>query len=200
MLERFTSTARAVVTDARDEARDLRHPQIGTEHFLLALLNEETGGAYAVLHAAGVEKEAVREEIKKLVVRPTPLLTDADAEALKTIGIDLEAVLANIERSLGPDAWVPVIPPDRERRGLLRRRQQERTVPRRSRFGPRAKKVLELSVREAIRLHADKIGTEHLLLGVIREGEGLAARILVDAGVDLTQLREATLDQLRKAA
>jgi ATP-dependent Clp protease ATP-binding subunit ClpA len=198
MLERFTKTARAVVTDARDEAQALHHPQIGTEHYLLALLSEEGGGAYALLSAAGLEKDVVLEQIKRQVVTPKPLLSEGDAEALKTIGIDLNAVLANIERSLGPDAWVPTVLP--ERRGLLRRRKQVQTDSRRARFGPRAKKVLELSLRESLRLQSNSIGTEHLLLGLIREGSGLGAKILVDSGVNLEELREATLDRLRKAA
>ena len=199
MFERFTKPARAVVGSAESEARRLRQPQIGTEHFLLALLDEDSGGAYTVLHTAGLDREQVRTEVERLVGRSARVLTDADAEALKSIGIDLDAVLASVERSLGPDAWVPVVGPP-ERRGLLRRRPGERTTPRRSRFGPRAKKVLELSVREAIRLHSDSIGSEHILLGLLREGEGLAAKILVDAGLTIEDLRQATLDELGRAA
>jgi ATP-dependent Clp protease ATP-binding subunit ClpC len=68
-------------------------------------------------------------------------------------------------------------------------------------FSPRAKKVMELGLREAIRLHQDRIGTEHLLLGLIREGEGVAAQVLVkDLGVDLGALQETVLEQLRDPA
>jgi len=60
-------------------------------------------------------------------------------------------------------------------------------------FTPRAKKVLELSLREAIRLKHKSIASEHILLGLIREGEGLAMKIMVEAGVDLEGVRrEAT--------
>ena len=58
-------------------------------------------------------------------------------------------------------------------------------------FTPRAKKVLELSLREALQLGTDYIGTEHLLLGLLREGEGVAAQILVKLGKNLTTVREA---------
>ena len=201
MFERFTKPARAVVGSAESEARRLRQAQIGTEHFLLALLDQDAGGAYTVLHDAGLEQAEVRAAIERSVGKPARLLTDDDAEALKTIGIDLDAVLASVERSLGPDVWSPpVADPEPERRGLLRRRQDGQTAPRRSRFGPRAKKVLELSVREAIRLHSDAIGSEHILLGLLREGDGLAAKILVDAGLTIEDLRRATLDQLGRAA
>jgi ATP-dependent Clp protease ATP-binding subunit ClpA len=63
-------------------------------------------------------------------------------------------------------------------------------------FTPRAKKVLELGLREALRLGHDYIGTEHLLLGLIREGEGLGTKILVQAGVELEALRRRVLDSV----
>jgi ATP-dependent Clp protease ATP-binding subunit ClpC len=61
-------------------------------------------------------------------------------------------------------------------------------------FTPSAKKVLELGLREALSLHHDYIGTEHLLLGLIREREGLGARLLTQADVDLLSLRMRVLD------
>jgi ATP-dependent Clp protease ATP-binding subunit ClpC len=68
-------------------------------------------------------------------------------------------------------------------------------------FTPRAKKVLELAVRESIRLHADRVGTEHLLLAVVREGEGAAAQILVQRlGLELPQVRQTVLDVIKETA
>jgi ATP-dependent Clp protease ATP-binding subunit ClpC len=63
-------------------------------------------------------------------------------------------------------------------------------------FTGRAKKVLELSLREALQLRHNYIGTEHILLGLIREGEGLAAQALADAGVDLADVRQRVFDRL----
>jgi ATP-dependent Clp protease ATP-binding subunit ClpA len=63
-------------------------------------------------------------------------------------------------------------------------------------FTPRAKKVLELSLREALQLGHNYIGTEHMLLGLIREGEGVAAQVLVSLGADLARVREAVLNLL----
>jgi ATP-dependent Clp protease ATP-binding subunit ClpC len=63
-------------------------------------------------------------------------------------------------------------------------------------FTPRAKKVLELSLREARSLDHNYIGTEHILLGLVRENEGVAARILLDFGVDADTVRNATIDLL----
>src|SRR5665213_2572680 len=67
-------------------------------------------------------------------------------------------------------------------------------------FTPSAKKVLELALREALTLHHDYIGTEHLLLGLIREREGLGARLLTESGVDLLSLRMRVLDLVPPAA
>jgi ATP-dependent Clp protease ATP-binding subunit ClpA len=202
MFERFTDRARAVVVRARSEAQELRHPLIGTEHLLLALLAEEGGLGYAVLHEAGLDGARVRAEVQRLVGTPPQVLGEEDAAALRTIGIDLDAVLARIEESFGPDALDPPRPP-RPGRWLLGRGRPRRDGglgPRGARFGPRARKVLELSLREALRLKHKYIGTEHILLGLIREGDGLAAKIITESGVDLADLRRATEDKLRHAA
>jgi ATP-dependent Clp protease ATP-binding subunit ClpA len=200
VFERFTQAAREVVIGAQEQARQLKHPFVGTEHLLLALLDPAAGVPAAVLREAGVDVIAVRQAIQRLVPSPRPALTDEDAEALRTIGIDLQAVLARLEDTLGAEVLTAGAPAPR-RRGFLRRRglggrQPGGRVP----FTGRAKKVLELSLREAIALKHDYIGSEHILLGLIREGEGLAARVLVDAGVDLSALRRATLRSLDDAA
>ena len=200
MFERFTQAAREVVLGAQEQARQLKHPYIGTEHLLLALLDPAAGAPAAVLRDAGVDATAVRQAIQQLVPPPRPALTDEDAEALRTIGIDLQAVLARLEDTLGAEVLAAGASAPR-RRGFLRRRGLSgRPVGGRVPFTGRAKKVLELSLREAIALKHDYIGSEHILLGLIREGEGLAARVLADAGVDLSALRRATLRSLDDAA
>jgi ATP-dependent Clp protease ATP-binding subunit ClpC len=68
--------------------------------------------------------------------------------------------------------------------------------PKKIPFTPRAKKVLELALREALQLHHNYIGTEHILLGLIQEGEGVAAQILAEHAADLTAVRQAVLDVL----
>jgi ATP-dependent Clp protease ATP-binding subunit ClpA len=193
MFERFTTAARQTVVRAKKEADDLGAGLIGTQHLLLALTSPDAGVAYQVLHAAGLDERRVRAETVRLVGTPTRVLGEEDAAALRTIGIDLDSVLARIEESFGPDATrvPPATPPGEQ----LRRRSR-----RASRFTPRARKTVELALREAIRLHERHLGTEHLLLGLIREGEGLAARILVDNGIALDDLRGAVLARLDRAA
>ncbi|WP_238453619.1 Clp protease N-terminal domain-containing protein [Micromonospora sp. ATA51] len=119
-------------------------------------------------------------------------LGDADAAALREIGIDLAAIVARIEESFGPDALREAVPAPRRRWG----RRRYAGGP----FSPRSKKVLELSLREAIRLRHHHIGTEHILLGLLREGQGLAALVLTEAGVDLDDLRRRVETALRTAA
>ncbi len=190
MFERFTEDARQVVIRAQQEALELRHPLIGTEHLLLALA-EGSGPAADLLSEAGVEPAAVRADLLRRVGSAPPLIEAEDAEALRSVGIDVDAVLARIQESFGPEA---LLPPKPAKRGWFGRS----TV--RGRFGPRSKKVLELSLREALRTKSGEIGSTHILLGLLREGEGLAARILADSGVDLEQLRERAESRLRPAA
>jgi hypothetical protein len=94
------------------------------------------------------------------------------ATALDSLGVSLENVRQRVEEIIGTGA----VPPSGH-------------VP----FTPRAKKVLELALREALQLGHNFIGTEHLLLGLIREGEGVAAQVLVDLGADLGRARDAVL-------
>jgi ATP-dependent Clp protease ATP-binding subunit ClpA len=195
MFERFTDQARHVVKRSRAEAEGLHHRYIGTEHLLLGMLDQDSGLAYTVLTEAGVTREQVRAAVEAYIGEGR--LGDADAEALLAIGIDLPAVRAKIEELFGPGA---LDPPDPEpKRGLLRRRRPPSSHERLP-FAPRSKKVLELSLREALRLHHNHIGSEHILLGLLREGEGLAAKILTDAGLSIEDLRARTIAALDEAA
>lgn len=99
----------------------------------------------------------------------------AAAKALESLGISLDAVREQVQDTIGQG-------------------QQQPTghIP----FTPRAKKVLELSLREALQLGHNYIGTEHVLLGLIREGEGVAAQVLVKLGADLNRVRQQVIQQL----
>jgi ATP-dependent Clp protease ATP-binding subunit ClpA len=194
MFERFTNEARETVVRARREAMESGPDPIGTHHLLLALASPEAGLAHEVLRGAGLDERRIRAEIVRLVGTPPRVLGAEDAAALRTIGIDLDSVLARIEESFGPDALRLVgeeMPPEE----TLRRRSH-----RVGRFTPRARKVMELALREAIRLHDRQLGSEHLLLGLIREGGGLACRILADGGVAPGELRTALLARRERAA
>jgi len=203
MFERFTHAAREAVVRAQAEARELHQSPIGTEHVLLALLIETPVAAMPALTAKGVDAGYVRAEIIRRVGRGTAPHSDPaadtdaeDAAALKAIGIDLDAVRRAIEENFGPGALRLPRETAPKRRGLLSRLAGNAHTP----FSARAKKVLELSLREAIRLKHNFIAPEHILLGVLREGEGLAAQILAEANVDFTQLREDATRSLKDQA
>ncbi len=201
MFERFTHEARSVVVLAQEQARQLKHDHIGTEHLLLALLDPAVGPAARVLAEAGVTAASVRGAVQQSVGQPRPALTDEDAEALRSIGIDLERVLARLEETLGSAALTPVGAPARQgRRGFLRRRRRPLGPGGHIPFTGRSKKVLELSLREAHARKSRTKGAAHVQLGLLREGQGLAATVLVRQGVDLEQLRAATLRALDRAA
>ncbi len=172
MFERFTSEARETVVLAQDEARVLRHDRVGTEHLLLALLRLDTPTT-AVLRRHGLDRDEVAEAVAAHLGS-----ADLDAEALRTLGIDLDAVRDVAEATFGPGAL------DAPRRG--RQPRSPAHIP----FSSRAKKVLELSLREALAMRARTITDGHIVLGLLREGHGLAAKVLHDRGVDLPALRD----------
>ena len=144
MFERFSGQARHVVVSAQEEARELDHNYIGTEHLLLGLLTSDSL-ASASLNALGYTRD------------------DVQAKLVATVG----------RGKASPGGHIP--------------------------FTPRAKKVLELSLREALQLKHNYIGTEHILLGLIREGEGMAARILADKH-PLDRIRDEVLTRIESPA
>jgi len=139
LFERFTDRARRVLVLAQEEAKELHHNYIGTEHILLGLVHEGDGIAAKALEALGVTLDGLREEVVKLA-----------------------------EPSSGPTPNSPA-------------------------FTVSAKKVLEYSLREALQLGHNYIGTEHMLLGLVREGEGTGAKVLMNLGIDLSRVRDQVM-------
>ncbi|MCT1450748.1 ATP-dependent Clp protease ATP-binding subunit [Corynebacterium sp. p3-SID1194] len=142
MFERFTDRARRVIVLAQQEARDLNHNYIGTEHILLGLIQEGEGVAAKALESMGINLEDVRREVIDIIGR-------------------------------GSQPHTGHVP-----------------------FTPRAKKVLELALREGLQMGHKYIGTEFLLLGLIREGEGVAAQVLIKLGADLPRVRQQVIQLL----
>lgn len=203
MFERFTQEARAVVVTAQLQARALGHDTIGTEHLLLAMLSAPTSPSGTLLAGRGLTLEAATATVQAFRGAGGPGGTgrtgsgdgepdDLDAEALRAIGIDLDAVRASVEASFGEGALEGGGAGARGRR----RFRPGGHLP----FTPRAKKVLELGLREAIRLRHKEIRDLHLLLGILREGQGLAALVLTRAGIDLATLRQEIETRLSRAA
>jgi ATP-dependent Clp protease ATP-binding subunit ClpA len=192
MFERFTERARDTVIGAQEVARREQAGTIGSEHLLRALYDQEGNLALTVLEAFTVRREDVEAELKRIRAggRPTP----SDADALATLGIDLDEVRRRVEEAFGPGAL------DRTRagRGGWRRRGLfpmfgRNHLP----FGRDAKKVLELALREAIRLKHNYIGCEHILLGLLHDDLGRAGVFLRHRGVRLDAARIIVEELLR---
>lgn len=146
MFGRFTERAQKVLVLAQEEAKRFNHSSVGTEHLLLGLVREGEGIAAKVLLALGVELNAVRQQIERLIGKG------------------------------GPQAHMQSV-----------------------NYTPRSKKVIELAIEEGQELGHNYIGTEHLLLGLIREGEGIAAQVLTNMGVDQMKARQSVLALLGEA-
>jgi ATP-dependent Clp protease ATP-binding subunit ClpC len=131
MFKRYTEKAKKAIMIAQEEAINLNHDYIGTEHVLIGLIKEEEGVA---------------------------------SQVLKQLGVNVVKVVEEVERLVGKGEY-----------------QQVGEIT----FTPRAKKVLELASQEASQLKNNYIGTEHILLGLIKEGSGVAVRILTDLGINL---------------
>jgi ATP-dependent Clp protease ATP-binding subunit ClpA len=174
MFERFTHAAREVVVVAQEEAAAIGHDHVGTEHLLLGVAAVDGG----VLASLGVDPARLRSVVAGLW--PDGL----DADALATIGIDLEAVRRSVEDAFGP--------------GALTRRHGRRAGH--TRLCPRAKRALERALREALALGHRHIGTEHVLLGLARDPASGAALALRRCGTSPEAVRAATLAALRDAA
>src|SRR5215472_6102122 len=144
--EKFTEKMRLVLELAQEEARELHHNYVGTEHLLLGLVREGESIAYNVLHSLGIELEAVRRAVTFIV------------------GPGKEAVIGEISLT------------------------------------PRAVAATTLAFNEAGHLRQEKIAPEHLLLGLTKEGEGIAAGLMRAFGTTLEKVRAQTFQAIALAS
>src|SRR6476660_6929441 len=142
-MERFTQRARRVLSLAHQEAEQSRNNNIGTEHLLLGLMDEEGGVAGRALRELGLTSDRIREVIRGITTNSSSF------------------------------------------------------DPNRVELASETQQVLEHAVDEARRLGHHYIGTEHILLGLVREGEGIAAGVLEGLGVNLEKVRTQTIQVLQ---
>jgi ATP-dependent Clp protease ATP-binding subunit ClpA len=139
MFERFTDRARRSVVLAQEEARELGHPHIGTEHLLLGLVSEGSGVAAKALAALAISRDAIRRQVEEITGRG----------------------------DLAASGHIP--------------------------FTKGAKHALELALREAIHLGHNYIGTEHILLALLRDADSVAAQALAAQGAELATVRQQVI-------
>jgi len=179
MFERFSQEARRALTSAQVDARRFHHNWIGTEHLLLGLLDQPEALSARLLAERGLDRPGAEAAILAVLGTTQSATAELDAAALETIGIDLSTIREKAEAVFGPGAL------DRD---PVRCRKGRLVSGRHVTFTARAKKALELSLREAVSREHNYIANGHLLLGLLRVG-GLAAKVIADAGIDFDLLR-----------
>lgn len=180
MFEIFTDLAKRSILLSQDEAITLGHDFIGTEHLLLGLAGVPEGIAGEVLGEHGVTPDRMRGEAVRLLAADGVAVTggrDA-AEALASIGIDVEEIRRRADDTFGPGQF---------------------HFPRPA-YTQGAKKALELTLDEAKALGNEHVDTEHMLLGLLAQGEGVGVRTLGAVGVNPAELRAAVLARVGAAA
>jgi ATP-dependent Clp protease ATP-binding subunit ClpA len=179
VFERFTENAKRVVSLAQREAMSLGHDHIGTEHLLLGMVNTEDGlggTASEVLTGFGVTLPVARDEAVRILTESGRTGTGgaSDTAALAAIGIDLDEIRRRADETFGPGRFQFPKPP----------------------FTLQAKQALKYALSEALHLGHKFIGTEHLLLGILRDSEGVAVTVLGTLGVDAAEVRKAVLARI----
>jgi len=188
MLERFSRSARVSVVLAQEEAREVSSEEVRPEHLLVGVLKSAGRDLSGVLGGFGLTADAIRDRLVS-TDRPDDESFEADAEALRSIGIDLRAVRDAVDRTFGADTY------DKSLRKSGRRRRRRGHTP----FTKSAKKVLELSLREALAHKDNWIGCEHIVLGILRGGDKFTADLITEH-VEPSELRAAVVDLLDQAA
>lgn len=186
MFERFTDSARAVVVAAQTEARRVHASDIDAAHVLIGVLVVAEEPLRILLADAGLTVDGIRSELAARTQGER--FGSDDAAALEAIGINLGEVRSRLEETFGEG--VLDRPAPKGRRGIFGDH-----IP----FTREAKKVLELSLREALARHERTIRTEHILLGLLRGDEPLSTA-LIEAHVARDELRRLLFTHLDAAA
>jgi bifunctional DNase/RNase len=222
----FTPGAKRALELSVDQARQLGHNYVGTEHLLLGLICQTEGSAARILTEQGVKWESARDEVLRLLpgkpqpeptsepsqptegfterVRKCIFLAREEARRLQHESVGTEHLLLGILQEGSGIAATVLMQLGMDLEGV--RQAVESMVQQESgtsaideiRFTSNSKRALELSVEEARSLGDNYVGTQHVLLGLIREGEGVAAKILVDRGIDLNKVRAETFALLSR--
>lgn len=187
MFERFTQAARSAVISAQAHARERAHPEIGAVDLLVGVLDDDDGPAVRVWHDLGLPDPGDLTD--------PDALGPADADALRSLGIDLDAVRRRAEQTFGAGA---LDRPRRQRPGLFGRRG---TTGGHLPFSPEAKAALALSLREAVAEGHHYLGTEHLFLGLLRTEDSTTLPLLARHGIteDQETLRRRVLAEIHRA-
>jgi len=157
-----TPRAKKVIEYAMEEARKLNHNYVGTEHILLGLIGVRDGVAAQVLKNLGLTAEGIRQEVLNLLAHGIKGADQAERGGSESRG-SIPPVPVSHDTKIGGSMY--------------------------AKFTDRARKVMQLANQEAQRFNHEYIGTEHVLLGLLREGHGVAANALRNLDIDLRKIR-----------
>jgi ATP-dependent Clp protease ATP-binding subunit ClpA len=188
MFERFTRPARQVVLDAVKAADRIGQQKVRPEHLLLgvAMSEEEVGASVLAgfgLDAARVERAITRRD-------PRTVLSEAELAALRAVGIDADEVFRRIEEAFGDPDWFLAEEPERRPFGRLGG----------GRFDKDARNVMVQSLRQAVALKHRRIGSEHILLGLLSIPQPPLPDLLAAHAVTYERARQRVLEALHPAA
>lgn len=169
MFERFTKPARELVTDAVEEAGRECAPQVTGEHVMLAMVSRRTRSA-EILRSAGVTREVLLEAFG--TTRRRGGVTGAEADALRLLGIDVDAIVERVEQAHGANALA----------GQPRKRTGH--IP----FAVETKDLLVRTLRQAVDRRDRRIGDEHVLLA-LASGGGSTGEVLAEHGLTYPEVR-----------
>ena len=198
VFERFTIEARQVVAEASEHAHRLGHHWIGCEHLLLGVAGSDTPVA-ALFHDRSASPHALEQSIGA-VTRTDPGDSD-DAVLLATLGVDLAEVRRAAEAVFGTDALEAAATRRRTRLHFGRRRRCGPPASSgKATLTPKAKRCLERSLRESLRLEHGHIGVDHIALALLSRDDTAAWQVLVHLGVNPTELSQAIEESQRRVA
>lgn len=173
LLSRFSEEAMGTLTLAESEAIGLGYAFIGSEHLLLGAL-AGGGRVTSILAESGMTLEAMREAVAAKSPKG-PYSEKRDEHLLKTLGIELSQVKTAVEEEFGPGALQ--VPPGRPP------------------FTPRSKRTLEFALRLADTAGSNEVSTEHIVLALLEDREGMAARIISEKVPDPSVLKSSLTER-----
>ncbi|QMU68677.1 Clp protease N-terminal domain-containing protein [Streptacidiphilus sp. P02-A3a] len=189
MMERFTDAARRATRSAHGIARTEGAPAVGEEHILAAILAQRDCTGVALLTGCGLGRDqhrAVLDECREF--RRRGGIGRAEAEALRGLGIEVDEIVDRVEQIWGEGALQePVAAPPAIRSRWKRGGSATPTAPRLP-WRPESKRVLETALRQALDLGCKRVGTEHLLLGLLIR-DGVVREVLTARDINPLQVR-----------
>ncbi len=184
MFERFTPATKDLIIAAQAERRSLGDHKLKPHHLLLALLADEGPSGDALRHE-GVSADRITQRLRRMETPDGSSSGENDDRLLEQLGIDIDAIRQSLDQTFGPGSFDRA----RQRRSASSAPSGRRSGRKFGQFDAQSKRVVEESLREALRLKTKHIGPEHVGLALLKVDHLVTRRLLTDERVDLADLR-----------